>query len=119
MRCPALPFRTAWWALALALAAAVSAVAGDRFALVVGVSKCKALGELPLCATDALMVADVLAKRAGYGQVVVLSDAQPDLDLVPTLGRAWGRAPPARRAVLPAHPTTGSHARDPAGSCAG
>ena len=62
----------------------VSALAGEKWALVIGVDKCKALGELKVCAADARALKGLL-KQAGY-EVNLLTDDTDDLTSWPTIG---------------------------------
>lgn len=73
---------------ALALAAAES----NRWALVVGVDKCAAIGELKVCAADARALAAQLA-QVGYAgsEITVLADDSADLSTWPTIGNVKRR----------------------------
>ena len=71
------------WCLLMGLLAPL-ALAGDKWALVIGVDKCKALGELKVCAADARAVKELLEK-AGYN-VNLLADDTDDFANWPTIG---------------------------------
>jgi hypothetical protein len=71
--------------VALALAATAQA-AGDKWALLIGVDKCKAVGELKVCSADAVAMKSVL-EQIGYPakRINVLTDNQSDMDDMPTM----------------------------------
>lgn len=61
--------------------------AGKQWALLVGVDKCKAIGELKVCAADATAMKSVLEK-IGYPakHITLLVDTQSDINTMPTMG---------------------------------
>ena len=74
----------------LALSAVLTATAqagGDKWALLIGVDKCKAVGELTVCSADALAMKTKL-EQIGYPakQITLLVDNQSDIDTLPTIG---------------------------------
>ena len=74
--------------LALACGLAVPAHAiGDQWALLIGVDKCEAIGELTVCSADATALRDML-RRLGYpdNHIIVLVDNQPNVKNLPTFG---------------------------------
>ena len=71
------------WCFLLALLAPL-AHAAEKWALVIGVDKCKALGELKVCTADARAVGGLL-KQAGYN-VSLLTDDGDDFANWPTIG---------------------------------
>ena len=74
--------------LLAAFAAASSAQAAERYALVVGIDDYQALGKLKTCRADAKALAKVLAERCGFPQdnIVLLTDDQKERRNVPTWG---------------------------------
>jgi formylglycine-generating enzyme required for sulfatase activity len=56
----------------------------ERWALLIGVDKCKAIGELKVCAADAVAIKDLL-EGAGY-HYSLLVDSVPEMSEWPTLG---------------------------------
>jgi hypothetical protein len=70
----------------LALAATANA-AGDKWALLIGVDKCKAIGELTVCSADAVAMKSAL-ENIGYPakHINLLVDNQSDMNAMPTIG---------------------------------
>jgi hypothetical protein len=73
-------------ALVAGLIATVSA-AGDKWALLIGVDKCEAVGELTVCAADAFAMKSVL-EQIGYpaDHITMLVDNQSNMNVMPTIG---------------------------------
>jgi hypothetical protein len=63
--------------------------AGERWALLIGVDKCKALGELKVCCADARAMKAML-ERLGYQHIRMLTDDAPDPLTWPTIGNIEG-----------------------------
>ena len=80
------PVLLASLALAAGLAAPARA-AGDKWALFIGVDKCEAVGELKVCAADAIALKGVL-ERIGYpaSHITLLVDNQSNVNSLPTIG---------------------------------
>lgn len=82
------PFAARLAALALfAGLIAPARAAGDKWALLIGVDKCEAVGELKVCAADALALKAVL-EQIGYPEnhITVLVDNQSNINAFPTIG---------------------------------
>ena len=81
------PVRMASLALAVGLTISAHA-AGDKWALLIGVDKCEAVGELKVCAADAIALKSVL-ERIGYpaSHITLLVDNQAtNVNALPTIG---------------------------------
>lgn len=82
------PFSVLLVSLALtAVFVSPARAAGDRWALLIGVDKCEAVGELEVCAADALALKSVL-EQIGYpaSHITVLVDNQSNVNSLPTIG---------------------------------
>lgn len=86
-----MPKTVAFLVSSFALVAAIALpahAAGDKWALLIGVDKCQAVGELKVCAADAIAFQDVL-RRLGYADshVTLLVDNQAtNVNTLPTIG---------------------------------
>lgn len=72
--------------LVLAAGSAATACAGDKWALLIGVDKCEAVGELTVCANDARAMKSML-ETIGYPaqRITLLVDNQSNMNAMPTL----------------------------------
>ncbi|NQT89020.1 SUMF1/EgtB/PvdO family nonheme iron enzyme, partial [bacterium] len=70
-----------------------AAIAGDHYALVIGIDGYQHLGKLKTCVADARALADVLVARAGFDakRVLVLTDKAEDRAAHPTLANVRRR----------------------------
>jgi hypothetical protein len=61
--------------------------AGDKWALLIGVDKCEAVGALEVCSADAIALKSVL-ERIGYpaNHITMLVDNQSNMNAMPTIG---------------------------------
>jgi hypothetical protein len=72
------------WVLVGGVVASAHA-AGEKYALLIGVDKCEAIGELKVCAADALALKSLL-EQIGYDHITVLVDNHSMINALPTIG---------------------------------
>jgi hypothetical protein len=72
------------WVLVGGVVASAHA-AGENYALLIGVDKCEAIGELKVCAADALALKSLL-EQIGYDHITVLVDNHSTINALPTIG---------------------------------